>query len=303
MKSRKPESDGDLGKVIGRRMRSAFEALGLTITQASEYLGYPQSTISRYLAGQNLPQLDLLISLYERLKVNPLYILFGIEPMFIESLPEKPKGDPSLTPFVQRFLNHIKDNLKMNDFQLYAHSKLKLTFSEFRELLSGNFIVDMEIFHILSCSFCADIDAIWEDTVYRPNIIQVSVFDWDRKLEENKAFCPAERYIIVIDITGKDLFYIWCKHGDYGGFIIKVLYSYDDLDGLFWLLSRNLRAYISIDFNKDFEKQHPHVTLTSQENYFYGNLMQGLGYLKDISSDHPAIRVLQRFIFLLQENL
>ncbi|MEM1542528.1 MAG: helix-turn-helix transcriptional regulator [Ignisphaera sp.] len=297
----------ELGKQIGSRIKFALGILKLPLVKASEILEVSVPTLSRYVAGNTLPQVDFLITLYERFKVNPLYILFGLEPIIIESLSfpsEKPKGDPSLTPFVQKFLNHIRGILKLlGDLQLYIHSKLDLSFKEFLELLSGNFPVNIETLQTLSCSFCADINAIFEEAVYRPFIIQVGTFGWDRKFEERKRNCPTEVDVLVIDIANTSHFYIWCMHGDYGGFILKVLYSYDDLDGLFWLLSKNLRAYISIDFSKDFEKQHPHITLTSQENYFYGNLMQGLGYLKDISSDHPAIKVLQRFIFLLQENL
>jgi len=306
MEKRKSASERELQEQIGTRLKQALNLLGLSVSQAAEQLGVSQPTISRYIAGYYSPPADFLNILYERFKVNPLYILFGVKPIFTDTLPtqaEEPEKVSSLTKSVKNFLSHIKEILQLKDFQLYSHSGLKMSFEDFQSLLKGEYSVNMELLYTLSCSFCADINAIFEEAVYRPFIIQVGTFGWDRKFEERKRNCPTEVDVLVIDIANTSHFYIWCMHGDYGGFILKVLYSYDDLDGLFWLLSKNLRAYISIDFSKDFEKQHPHITLTSQENYFYGNLMQGLGYLKDISSDHPAIKVLQRFIFLLQENL
>jgi len=306
MEKRKGVTDEELQELIGKRLKNILTFLNLSSSQASKILGIAQSTLSRYLIGHYMPSADFIVKLYEHLKVNPLYILFGLEPMFVEnlSLPtEESKGNISLSPFVRTFLQKVKEMFRLTDFQLYMLSKPNLSWDDFQKMLSEDFPIEPKTLQTLSCSFCADINAIFEEAVYRPFIIQVGTFGWDRKFEERKRNCPTEVDVLVIDIANTSHFYIWCMHGDYGGFILKVLYSYDDLDGLFWLLSKNLRAYISIDFSKDFEKQHPHITLTSQENYFYGNLMQGLGYLKDISSDHPAIKVLQRFIFLLQENL
>lgn len=295
----------ELGKRIGSRIKTALSNLKLPLVRAAEILGVSAPTLSRYAAGNTLPQVDFLIALYEHFKVNPLYILFGLEPMFIESLTlptEKPKGDPSLTPFAYALLKYVRSYLELDDFQLYFHSKLKMTYYEFLELLRGIAPVDMETLRTLCCSFCVDINFVWEDRSYRPNIIKVGVFDWDRKLEENRALCPQERDIIVIDTAEKNYFYIWCKQGEYGGFILKVDFYYKDIDSLFNFLSKNIRVYIGKNIYGSLIEIHPYLALTLEHNYIYSSLSEGIKYLEDSYPDHPALGVIRRFSFLLQEK-
>lgn len=302
MKDKKHKADDTLGKAIGSRLKSAFDTLGLTITQASERLGYPQSTISRYIAGYNLPQVDLLVALYERLKINPLYILFGIEPIIVEKLQSPSKRldeDFSITPFVASFLSFMANSLGiLGNIELLKHSELNISLKEFEKLLSKEYPVNMEILNTISCSFCASIESILEDASYHPNIIEVGVFDWDGKLEKIKNICSIEKDIIIIDTSNETHFYIWCKHGEYGGFILKVNFSYDDLRNLYEFLSKNLRVYIGGDISKDLEIKHPYIVLTSTKNYFYGFLSKSTQKLKALYPHHPAISVLEGFLSL-----
>jgi len=289
----------ELQELIGKRLKNILTFLDLSSSQASKILGIAQSTLSRYLIGHYMPSADFIVKLYEHLKVNPLYILFGLEPMFVEnlSLPTgESKGNISLSPFVRTFLQKVKEMFKLNDFQLYMLSKLNLSWDDFQKMLSEDFPIEPKTLQTLSCSFCADINAIFEETIYKPNIIQTGTPAWDKRLEKVLKTCTIETGILMIDLANTNQFYTWFMHEEYGGFITKTEYS--SAESPFEVVKTDLRVFIAKDFYNQIEKEHPLIVMQSQNKYFYGRLERGLEIIKEAYTNHPA----QELISWIKEN-
>ncbi|MDH1587992.1 helix-turn-helix domain-containing protein [Stutzerimonas stutzeri] len=62
---------------IGRRIRAAIEAQGLTLKQAAEQSGIPYSSLQNWAGGHREPRPDALISLGSQLGISIDWLLTG----------------------------------------------------------------------------------------------------------------------------------------------------------------------------------------------------------------------------------
>lgn len=64
---------------IGKRIARECAEKGITQKQLAQDTGLTEAGVSRYINGQRLPRIDILISIAESLHCSVQYLLFGID--------------------------------------------------------------------------------------------------------------------------------------------------------------------------------------------------------------------------------
>ncbi len=64
---------------IGKRIARECAEKGITQKQLAQSTGLTEAGISRYINGQRLPRIDILIDIADELHCSVQYLLFGID--------------------------------------------------------------------------------------------------------------------------------------------------------------------------------------------------------------------------------
>ena len=129
---------------IGSRIREAREFLGLTQEEFAKNFHIDTRLLSFYETGERRIPVTFIIKMYECLKVNPIFVLFGVGSSIIKEIDLKKFFVRHENPIVSSFIEYFTENTSTPTktiFERYAQRDMalenKMAAKEARDIRRG----------------------------------------------------------------------------------------------------------------------------------------------------------------------
>ena len=135
------EREFDL-KAFGKRLAYIRRRLGLKQKDLADLTGRTAAAVSAWEVGKGIMPVDIFAKLVKVYKINPLWLLFGESPVFLEDISARGSEENSIysvAKLEKKFLlirETAEDMIKSGEYQTSAGKKLKKLLDEL--LSEGN---------------------------------------------------------------------------------------------------------------------------------------------------------------------